>query len=125
VRLLIIEDNANQRTLYAEEFREEYGKEAVKTASNAKVALKLIENEPPDVVILDLQMPGVDGIETLGMILDRNQKIKVIIYSGYSIYKQNFMTWAADAFLVKSSDLGELKDKVRELVGIKSEIAQS
>jgi CheY-like chemotaxis protein len=60
-------------------------------------------------VILDISMPGMDGIEVLGKVLSVDNTIPVILNTAYANYKDNFLTWAADAYVVKSSDLGELK----------------
>jgi DNA-binding response OmpR family regulator len=58
----------------------------------------------------------MDGIEALGKILSRDKKIPIIIYTAYSNYKSNFMTWTADAYITKSSNLQELKDKIKEII---------
>ncbi len=73
-----------------------------------------------DLVILDIRMPEMDGIEALGKILSRDKKIPIIIYTAYSNYKSNFMTWTADAYITKSSNLQELKDKIREILSARS-----
>jgi hypothetical protein len=49
-------------------------------------------------------------------ILSKNKKQLVILNTAYSVYKDNFMTWAADAYIIKSSDLTELKEKIKELL---------
>jgi len=71
-------------------------------------------------VILDIRMPEMDGIEALGKILSRDKKIPIIIYTAYSNYKSNFMTWTADAYITKSSNLQELKDKIKEIFSSRS-----
>ncbi|MBF0451127.1 MAG: sigma-54-dependent Fis family transcriptional regulator [Candidatus Magnetomorum sp.] len=55
----------------------------VLTASNGYEALKTIENESPDLVLLDVWMPGIDGMETLKEIKKDNQHIQVIIITGH------------------------------------------
>ena len=55
------------------------------------------------------------GIETLGQVLSKDNTIPVILHTAYSSYKDNFMTWSADAYVVKSSDLTELKAKLKEV----------
>ncbi|HOQ13243.1 MAG TPA: response regulator, partial [Spirochaetota bacterium] len=72
-----------------------------------------------DIVLMDIRMPEMDGIETLGKIITMEKKIPVIIYTAYSNYKSNFMTWTADAYLTKSSNLDELKAKIEELLAAK------
>lgn len=78
--------------------------------------LEKVDSFKPDLVILDIRMPSIDGLETLNQILGKNNLIPVIINSAYSSYKDNFMSWSADAYIIKSGDLTELKDKVKELI---------
>jgi len=69
-----------------------------------------------DLVILDIIMPVMDGMEALGRILGKKRKIPIILHTSYSHYKEDFMSWAADAYVIKSSDLIELKEKIREFL---------
>jgi DNA-binding response OmpR family regulator len=115
--LLIVEDEANQRMLLQEELCEEgYN---VKLASNGKEALEKVAEELPDLIVLDIRMPIMDGMEALGRIIGKKKKRPVIIHSAYSSYKDDYMSWAADAFVVKSADLTELKRTIREHLKIK------
>lgn len=116
-RLLIVEDEDSLRELYAEELAEE-GYEILR-AENGKAAVELVKKESFDLIIMDIRMPEMDGIEALGKVISMNKKIPVIIYTAYSNYKSNFMTWTADAYLTKSSNLDELKDKIKELLLVK------
>ncbi len=113
-RILVVDDDEAIRTLLKEELTEE-GYEVI-TASNARDALKLVEQEQLDLVVLDIRMPGMDGLEALPRILGLKEGLPVILNTAYAQYKESFMSWAADAYVVKSSDLTELKEKVRELV---------
>jgi DNA-binding response OmpR family regulator len=113
-RVLLVEDESNQRLLYERELTKE-GYEVV-LAEDGKEALDKLREQRPDLVVLDLCMPGMDGIETLGKVLSRDNTIPVILHTAYSSYKDNFMTWSADAYVVKSADLGELKAKIRDVL---------
>lgn len=115
-KLLIVEDEKNLRTLYKNEFTEE-GYEVL-VAEEGKEAVKIAERESPDLIIMDIRMPNMDGIEVMKKILEKNKDIPIIINSAYSSYMDNFMSWAAKAYVIKSSDLSELKSKVREYVGV-------
>ena len=113
-KLLVVEDDSNQRQLYAQELTDD-GYEVV-TAADGREALRALESEKPDLVVLDIAMPGMDGVEALGKILDKDRRIPVILNTAYTSYKDNFMTWSADAYVVKSGDLTELRTQIRELL---------
>ncbi|HZK13877.1 MAG TPA: response regulator [Desulfobaccales bacterium] len=112
--ILVVDDDEAIRTLLQEELEDEGYK--VLIATNARDALKMVAAEALDLVILDIRMPGMDGLEALPRILGIKEGLPVIMNTAYSQYQDSFMSWAADAYVVKSSDLTELKTKVRELV---------
>lgn len=114
-KLLIVDDEKNLRMLYKTEFEVEGY--LVDSAPDAQQALSMFERERYDLVILDIRMPGMDGVEALGKFLGRDNKIPVIINSAFDSYKDNFMSWAADSYVIKSADLTELKQKVKEALG--------
>jgi DNA-binding NtrC family response regulator len=113
-RLLVVDDEKNIRRLYESELKRE-GYE-VETAESAEDALELIEKSPPDLVVLDIRLEGMDGIDCLRTIMEKRRDLPVILNSAYSTYKQDFASWMADAYVVKSADLTELKQKVREVL---------
>jgi DNA-binding response OmpR family regulator len=61
-------------------------------------------------------MPGRDGVELITEIMGLRKDIPIIINTAYQSYREDFMTWAADAYVVKSSSLDELKAKIKELM---------
>jgi CheY-like chemotaxis protein len=118
VKILIVEDEQHQRELYAMELSDE-GYE-VTEAENGKQAVEMVKKDKYDLVILDIRMPEMDGIEALGKILSKDKKIPIIINTAYSNYKSNFMTWTADAYVTKSSNLDELKSKIVEVLAART-----
>ncbi len=116
--ILCVEDNKNQRLLYEQELSLEGYK--IITAADGKDALEKVKEQPPDIIIMDINMPRMNGIEAMGKILSKNKNIPIIINTAYSSYKDNFMTWAADAYIIKSSDLSELKNKIKEILSSKT-----
>ncbi len=112
--ILVVDDDEAIRTLLQEELEEEGYKVII--ATNARDALKIVEKDPLDLVILDIRMPGMDGLEALPRILGLKEGLPVILNTAYTQYQESFMSWAADAYVVKSSDLTELKEKIKELV---------
>tara|TARA_B100001964_G_scaffold203526_1_gene232573 strand:- start:238 stop:597 length:360 start_codon:yes stop_codon:yes gene_type:complete len=113
-RLLVADDDKNLALLYEQELSDEgYDVDVV---NDAQSAIDRVESDPPDLLVLDIQMPGMDGIEALSHILGKNNQLPVILNTAYSNYKDNFMTWSADAYVVKSSDLTELKTTIDEVL---------
>lgn len=112
-RILFVDDEQDHRFLYEQELREEGY--LVLSAGNGKEALRCLEESPFDLVILDIVMPKMDGIETLGKIATRYKKMPVILHTAYPYYQTDFMTWLAHTYVVKSSDLSVLKKTVKEL----------
>ena len=112
--ILVVDDDDAIRTLLHDELVDEGYK--VLMATNARDALKMVQEMALDLVILDIRMPGMDGLEALPRILGLKEGLPVILNSAYTQYQESFMSWAADAYVVKSSDLTELKDKVKELI---------
>lgn len=113
-KILIVDDEVNVRKLYSEELQND-GYVTV-AAADIQGAIEAVERESPDLVILDIKLGDESGIDCLMDIVERHKKLPVIINSAYSLYKDNFQTWAADAYIVKSVDLAPLKEKIRELL---------
>jgi len=110
-RILLVEDEEGLRLFYGEELKAEgYDVIFARTAKKPPAA----GADRPDLIILDIVMPVMDGMETLGQIMGRERKIPIVIHTSYPGYREDFMSWAADAYVAKSSDLRELKETVRE-----------
>jgi len=114
-RILIVDDDENISALYEEELREENYEVAV--ASNGKESIEMLKTFSPDLIIMDIRMPEMDGIEALGKIIAMHKNIPIILNSAYSSYRDDFRSWGADAYVVKSSDTGILKEKIKEILG--------
>ena len=113
-KILLIDDEENILMLYQQELLED-GYEVL-TAQNAREGIDKIKAEQFDLVVMDIRMPAMDGLEALGKILGLKKDIPVILNTAYSNYKDDFMSWAADAYVVKSSDLTQLKTTIREVL---------
>ena len=84
--LVVDDENAIRMLIEAELVEEGY---RVLTANNAQDALKMVQTEPLDLVILDIRMPGMDGLEALPRILGLKEGIKVILNTAYSQYQDS------------------------------------
>jgi CheY-like chemotaxis protein len=113
-RILVVEDNEALRTIYEEEL----GKEGydVTTARNGFEALAQLNRGKADLIVLDIVMPEMGGMEAISHIVQRHRDIPVILYSSHPQYIEYSLSWAADAYLIKSADLKELKNKIHELL---------
>ena len=89
------------------------GIEVVGEAADGKEAVCLVEKHQPDGVILDVRMPGMDGLEAARRIKDRWPEIKVIVLSMYAAYREEALATGADAFLVKGCPVDELINAIR------------
>lgn len=83
------------------------------TAENAFKGLQSLKDEIADLVILDIKMPGMDGIEALEKIVSIKRGLPVIIHSAYSHFRENYLTWSAVAYVIKSGNLDELIQTVK------------
>jgi len=114
-KILLVEDEKTLCLLYEEELsREGY---AVTAVTDAEAALTELGRNAFDLIITDIRMPGKNGIELITQIMGMRKDIPIIINSAYQSYKEDFMTWAADAYVVKSASLDELKAKIKQLAG--------
>ncbi|HYG75032.1 MAG TPA: response regulator [Planctomycetota bacterium] len=112
-RLLLAEDQDDQRHLYADILKDA-GFEVIEARNGAEV-LALFQKRKPDILVLDIQMPGIDGIEALSKVVAKDRLVPVVLHSAYPAYKGNFLTWAADGFVVKSGEADDLLATVRRV----------
>ena len=115
-RILVVDDEEAIRQLYQEELSE--AGYQVELAADGAEALRKVEKARPDLMTIDIRMPGMDGIELLGRVRETHRDLPIIICTAYGDFKSDFGTWASDAFLTKSADLQELKTEDPRVVGI-------
>jgi DNA-binding response OmpR family regulator len=113
-RILIVDDEENIRFLYKEELEDEGF--VVDLAKNGEEALAKVDQFQPDLITLDIKMPGLNGLEVLKRIREQKRNLPIILCSAYGEYKQDLTTWASDAYVVKCADLTELKETIRRLL---------
>jgi DNA-binding response OmpR family regulator len=110
-KILIVDDEDNIRLFYSEELRDE-GYEVI-TAQDGYQLLDKIRSDNPDLIILDIKMVGYNGLDLLQEIRREFYDLPVILCSAYSSYKDEDKSISANAYVVKSSDLTELKKQIK------------
>ncbi len=115
-RVLIVDDEEELVTTIAE--RLQLRGINAQIATDGETALKMIEENPPQVVVLDVMMPGIGGIEILQRMNAQNLKIPVILLTGYGSKEQGLegMMQGAFDYLMKPCDLNILISKIQEAV---------
>ena len=119
VKLLIVDDEA--RNLDALEVLLEASECEFVRATSAEEALLAMLRHDFAAMVLDIRMPGMDGLEAMGRILDQHPSIPVLLNTAYSSYQDSFLSWGADAYVIKSSDTGDLRREVEQLLSGKRE----
>lgn len=120
-RILLIEDYPAQRLLYRQELETE-GYEVLEACCCEKARAQVADGGI-DLVILDILLPDGSCFELLEQIVLRRRDLPVIINTAYDTFRFDFKTWGAEAFVVKSSDLTELKNAVVRLLDRKDAVA--
>ena len=115
--LLVIDEAANTRFLFRDEFQKEGY--LVTVAESTSEAMKKVRRNKPDIITLDLKMPGTEGIQFLRKIKAQKNDIPVVLCSAYANYKYDVRVRDCDAFVVRSADFTELKTTIRKILSYK------
>jgi len=120
-KLLIVDDEADVREFAANFFKRR--KIDCFTAFCGEEALTLIEKNRPDLVLLDIKMPGIDGIETLRRIKEKDKSMKIIMVSGRKPEEQEAFNKCKELgaldYIHKPLELDELEKVVMRQLGKK------
>lgn len=115
--ILVADDDKNVRLLLETELILEGYR--VILASTGLETLKKIKEETPDLVILDIKMPEMHGLEVLEAIRKENKKLPIIICSAYEKMRDDYAVWAGRVagYLTKPIDFNHLKAIIRKSLG--------
>ena len=114
-RILLVDDDAAQRLVCQKELEGE-GYQVALAADGLEAIECLKKEDKIDLVVLDIRMPQMDGMEVLGKVLFLKPGLPVILYTAFDSYRDNFLSWTADAYILKSPDITELKVKIKDLL---------
>jgi DNA-binding response OmpR family regulator len=115
-KVLIVDDDQNIRFLFAEMLKME-GYEVL-TASTGTRALQLVVENELALIILDIKMPGIHGLEILRRLRDRGNETPIIICSAFEGMKDDFIieSYGVSDYLVKPVDVKVLSETVKRTV---------
>ncbi len=116
-RILIVDDDSNIRLLYKEVLCE--GGFDVLEAESGQETFNILNKEGIDLVVLDIKLRFESGLEILQKISKQFPQIPVILCSAYLSFQDDFKSWLADSYLVKSTDPYELVREVDRILGLK------
>jgi two-component system response regulator (stage 0 sporulation protein F) len=115
-KILVVDDQLGVRRLLFETFREE--QHTVEMAANGTEALQLLDSFNPDLILLDMKMPGMNGIETLERIRAVNREVSVIMMTAYG--DTHNIEQAKELgilyYMGKPFDLFDLRNKVQAIL---------
>lgn len=114
--LMIVDDNPHARKALAALISTQDWATDIIEASNGKDALQKIESQTPDMVLMDVQMPVMDGLQATGIIKSRWPQIKVIVLTIYADYRSEAYQAGADAFLVKGYPTEKMMSSIQDLL---------
>jgi two-component system response regulator YesN len=119
IKLVIVDDEKMIREGLASTMPwNDMGVEVVGTAGNGQAALEIIKDEKPHIVLTDIRMPKMDGLQLLKNISEENLKIKVVMLSGYDefSYAQQAIRYGASDYILKPINAEELEKLIKRLV---------
>ncbi|MBM7569717.1 sporulation transcription factor Spo0A [Aquibacillus albus] len=126
IKICLVDDNRELINLMEDYFEDQSDLEVVGTAYNGKECLELLEDIEPDVLILDIIMPHVDGLAVLGKIkeLERAKYPNVIMLTafGQEEVTKKAVDLGASYFILKPFDLENLADQIRQVHGVTSAV---
>lgn len=115
-KILIVDDQFGIRTLLTEVFQED-GFDTC-DASNGKDAIQLTYAEKPDLILLDMKIPGMDGLDILRYLREEDNGVDVIIMTAYgeADRMKEAKALGALAYIAKPFDIDYVRERVRELI---------
>ncbi|RMG93419.1 MAG: response regulator [Candidatus Dadabacteria bacterium] len=108
--VLVLDDEESIRILYREEL-EEAGYRVL-CAATTEQAWEILEKHEIHAVILDIKLRGESGLQFLQDLARTRRDLPVVLSTAYSSFKTDYSAWLADAYVVKSGSLDELKGEL-------------
>ncbi len=123
IRTLIVDDNASFRRRVKELLDVELGNGVIEEAGNGRDAIARARTFRPDLVLMDVRMPDMNGISATRQLADEMPDVKIIILTTFDLqeYREAAATCGASGYVIKRALLEDLIPAVRQSLGIRSQ----
>ena len=118
-RILVIDDEPNLRLVYREVLGE--GGYKVLEAESSQETFDILKCETVDLVVLDIKLRSESGLDVLQRIANEFPNLPVILCSAYVSFQNDYTSWLAESYIVKSSDPEELLNEVNKVLNKEGE----
>jgi CheY-like chemotaxis protein len=117
IRVVLCDDVAELRRILREVLEESGNIEVVDEAGTGRECVRIASERHPDVVLLDLSMPDMDGLEALPLIAKASPRTRIIVFSGFAAerMREPALELGADLYIEKGTELDLLAAAVQEL----------
>jgi DNA-binding NarL/FixJ family response regulator len=122
IRVLLCDDVQDLRAILREAIDDEPTMEVVGEAENGRECVRMAGELRPDVVLLDLSMPDLDGLEAIPLLSESSPGTRIVVFSGFVAERMRELALklGADSYVDKGAPLDTLAAAVREVVGPRS-----
>lgn len=113
-RILVMDGDERARILYCEDLKQDG--HTVIAVADPETAREAIRRQMPDLVVLEVGPPSGGGLGVVGDVLSLGRTIRIVLHTACMLYKDDFRSWLADAYIRKTGDTAELRKAVREVL---------
>lgn len=113
-RILLVDDEPSIRLFYSAVLADQ-GYDVVEAPSGSE-ALRLLEEKRCDLVVLDIRLGSHSGLDLLQQIASHPSQVPVIILTAYASFQDDYTTWLAESYVLKSSDPTEFLREVQRVL---------
>ncbi|GIW47729.1 MAG: two-component system response regulator [Deltaproteobacteria bacterium] len=113
-KILIVDDEPNVRLVYKEVLSEK-GYEVLE-AESSRETFDILNREPIDLLVLDIKLRSESGLDILQRVSKQFPQIPVVLCSAYISFQNDYTSWLADSYIVKSSDPEDLLKEIEKII---------
>jgi len=114
-KILLVDDDKNIRDLY-EFLLEKAGEFIIRHATDGHEAFRIFDEFHPDLILLDVMMPRLDGLQVLKKLRQSNPDVIIVINTAHADVKKNMISWTAHAIIEKTMLPGEVIATIKRLL---------